>query len=150
MAKRIDIAEFKQQDAKELIYHMSVQSLLDIKAVHGQITLNDLIETWNMATYCKTVFFNRHVAYVVFGIPSESKGQINLFLYATTEGYSKMKLMKESLFSITNDLQKYKICSIVYKGNKKLQSLLKANEFKFNKNIFFGRENRVFSLFVRE
>lgn len=150
MAKRIEIAEFKQEDAKELIYHLSVQSLLDIKSINGQITLNDIIEMKNMTTYCKTVFFNKHVAYIVFGIPSESKGQINLFLYATTEGYSKMKMMKESLFSITNDLQKFKICSIVYKGNKKLQSLLKANDFKFNKNIFFGKENRVFSLFVRE
>jgi len=61
-----------------------------------------------------------------------------------------MQTMKESLFTIINDLQKFKICSIVYKGNKKLQSLLRANDFKFNKNMFFGKENRMFSLFVRE
>ena len=150
MAKRIDFKDFTAKYAGELLYHLSVQSLLDLKAVNGQITFQDIIDTSKMSDYCKVVLFNDRVAYVAFGVPSENKGQINLFLYATTEGYSKMQIMKESLFTITNDLQKYKICSIVYKGNKKLQSLLRANDFKFNKNLFFGKENRMFSLFVRE
>lgn len=150
MAKRIDFKNFTAKDASELLHHLSVQSLLDMKSINGQITFEDIIVAQKMSEYSKTVMFNGHVAYVVFGIPSESEGQINLFIYATTEGYSKMQTMKESLFTIINDLQKYKICSIVYKGNKKLQSLLRANDFKFNKNMFFGKENRMFSLFVRE
>ena len=150
MAKRIDFKEFTPKDAGELLYHMSVQSLLDLKSINGQITFEDIMEASKMAVYTRTVLFNGHVAYVAFGIPSETKGQVNLFLYATTEGYSKMQTMKESLFSVINDLQKFKICSIVYKGNKKLQSLLRANDFKFDKNLFFGKERRMFSLFVRE
>lgn len=150
MAKRIDFKEFTQKDASELLYHMSVQSLLDLKSINGQITFSDIMDASKMSVYSKAVLFNGRVAYIVFGIPSETEGQINLFLYATTEGYSKMQTMKESLFSVINDLQNFKICSIVYKGNRKLQSLLRANDFKFNKNMFFGKENRMFSLFVRE
>lgn len=150
MAKRIDFKEFTPKDAGELLYHMSVQSLLDMKSINGQITYSDIMDASKMSVYSKSVLFNGHVAYVVFGIPSESDGQINLFLYATTEGYSKMQTMKESLFTVINDLQNFKICSIVYKGNRKLQSLLRANGFKFSKNMFFGKENRMFSLFVRE
>lgn len=150
MAKRIDLVKFTGRYANELLYHLSVQSLLDLKAINGQITLEDIMVASNMSVYSKAVLFGGHVAYVVFGIPSETDGQINLFLYATTEGYSKIQMMKESLFGIINDLQKNKICSIVYKGNRKLQSLLRANGFKFSKNMFFGKENRMFSLFVRE
>lgn len=150
MVKRIDYKKFSVKDAKELLYHMSVQSLLDLKSVYGKITLDDILDANDLANYSCTVLFGGHVAYIAFGIPSESDGQVNLFLYSTTEGYSKMQMMKESLFKITNDLQKFKICSIVYKGNKKLQSLLRANGFKFNKTMFFGKENRMFSLFVRE
>lgn len=150
MVKKIDFKEFTLKDAEELLYHLSVQSLLDLKSIYGQITYSDIVEASNMAIYSKAILFNKHVAYVVFGIPSRTEGQINLFLYATTEGYSKMQTMKESLFSIINDLQNFKICSIVYKGNGKLQSLLRANGFKFNKNMSFGKENRIFSLFVRE
>ena len=150
MAKRIDFKDFTARDASELLHHLSVQSLLDMKSINGQITFDDIMVAQKMSVYSKTALFNGHVAYVVLGIPSESDGQINLFIYATTEGYSKMQTMKESLFTIINDLQKFKICSIVYKGNKKLQSLLRANDFKFNKNMFFGKENRMFSLFVRE
>lgn len=150
MAKRIDYREFTAKEASELLYHLSVQSLLDLKSINGQITFNDIMDASKMSTYAKAVLFNGHVAYVALGIPSETKGQINLFLYATTEGYSKMQTMKESLFSVINDLQKFKICSIVYKGNKKLQSLLRSNGFQFSKNLFFGKEKRMFSLFVRE
>ena len=150
MAKRIDFKDFSARDAGELLRHMSVQSLLDMKSINGQITFDDIMVAQKMSVYSKAVMFNGHVAYAVFGIPSDTDGQINMFIYATTEGYSKMQTMKESLFTIINDLQKYKICSIVYKGNKKLQSLLRANDFKFNKNLFFGKENRMFSLFVKE
>ena len=150
MAKRIDFKDFTPKHASELLYHLSVQSLLDLKAINGRITYDDIIEASRLSIYSKTVLFSGHVAYIVFGIPSEDKGRLNMFLYATTEGYSKIDVMKESLFTITNDLQKYKICSIVYKGNKKLQSLLRTNDFKFYKNTFFGKENRMFSLFVRE
>ena len=150
MAKRIDFREFTPKDAGELLYHMSVQSLLDLKSINGQITFSDIIDAHRMSVYSKTVLFSGRVAYIAFGIPSETDGQINLFLSATTEGYSKMGIMKESLFSVINDLQNFKICSIVYKGNRKLQSLLRVNGFKFNKNLFFGKENRMFSLFVRE
>lgn len=150
MAKRIDFKAFTGKDASELIYHLSVQSLLDLKAINGQITFEDIMVAKNMSTYSKTVLFNGRVAYVVFGIPSEAKNQLNLFIYATTEGYSKMDVMKESLFSVINDLQSSKICSIVYRGNKKLQSLLRANGFAFEKNMCFGKENRTFCLFVRE
>lgn len=150
MAKRIDYKDFTTKEASELLHHLSVQSLLDLKAINGQITFSDIMDASKMSWYSKAVLFNGHVAYVAFGIPSEAENQMNLFIYATTEGYSKMQIMKESLFKITNDLQKFKICSIVYKGNKKLQSLLRANGFKFSKNMFFGKENRMFSLFVRE
>lgn len=150
MAKRIDYKDFTSKEAAELLYHLSVQSLLDLKSINGQITFADIMDTSKMSIYSKAVLFGGHVAYVAFGIPSEAKDQVNLFLYATTEGYSKMQMMKESLFSVINDLQNFKICSIVYKGNKKLQSLLRANDFRFNKNLFFGKEKRMFSLFVRE
>lgn len=150
MAKRISYKDFEVKDADELLYHLSVQSLLDLKAFNGQITLSDIAYSQVLSSYAKTVFFGNKVAYVVFGIPSENKGQINLFIHATTEGYSKMSLMKESLYSIINDLQKDKICSIVYKGNNKLQSLLRANGFKFKSSMIFGKERRTFCLFVRE
>ena len=96
------------------------------------------------------MFFNNHLAYIVIGVPSEDRRTINLFLYATTEGYSKIEMMKESLFSIINILQKKKIYSMVYKGNQKQQSVLKANGFRFNKNVCFGKENRIFCLYVKE
>ena len=150
MVKRIDYKDFSIDYVKQLMYHMSVQSLLDIKAMNGRVSPEDIILANDMAVYSKVVFFGTHVAYVVFGIPSETSGQINLFIYATTEAYSKMAMTKESLFSVINDLQKYKVCSIIYKGNKKLQSLLRANGFKYSKSMFFGRENRTFCLFVRE
>lgn len=150
MARKIDYKDFTSKDCSSLIYHMSVQSLLDLKAINGRVCFEDIMETKNMSVYSKTVLFNDRVAYAVFGIPSENSGQINLFIYATTEAYSKMSITKESLFNIINDLQKYKICSIIYKGNRKLQSLLRSNGFKYSKSMFFGRENRTFCLFVRE
>lgn len=150
MAKRIDFKDFYVRGASELLYHMSVQTLLDLKAINGQITFDDIMMAQRLSIYSKVVLFNGRVAYIALGIPSENDGQINLFIYATTEGFSKMDMTKESLFSVINELQNYKICSIVYKGNKKLQSLLRANGFRFDKNMCFGKENRTFCLFVRE
>ena len=150
MVKRISIEDFKKHDAYELVYHMSVQSLLDLKSIHGRVDVSDVLEAVNLSVFCKSVFFGTHLAYIVIGIPSSDSGQTNMFLYATTEGYSKISMVRESIFSLINDLRKDKICSMVYKGNKKLQALLKANGFEYSKSLCFGKENRTFCLFVRE
>ena len=150
MAKRIDFKNFTEKTASELIYHMAIQSLLDLKSIYGEIKKSDIIEMADSSIKTVSVFFNGRLGYCAFFIPTDEKERLNMFLFATTEAYSKLSMIKESMFNLINNLQNKKICSIVYKGNKKLRSLLKANDFKFNKNIVFGKENRSFSLFIRE
>lgn len=150
MGIRINIRDFQEKDTDELLYHLAVQTLLDMKAIYGQITKEDIDEASRLAIVNKTILFGNRIAAIVLGIPSENKESFNLFLYATTEGFSKIDLLKEAMFSVINGLQKNKICSIVYKGNKKLQSILRASGLKFKKSVCFGKENRQFYLFVKE
>ena len=150
MAKRIDFRNFTEKVAGELVYHMSIQSLLDFKSIYGEIKKSDVISMADSSVKTVSVFFNNRLGYCVFFIPTDESNRLNMFLFATTEAYSNLATIKESLFNLINGLQNKKICSIVYKGNKKLRSLLKANDFKFNKNIVFGKENRTFSLFIKE
>lgn len=150
MAKRIDFKNFTEKVADELIYHMSIQSLLDFKSIYGEIKKSDVMSMADCSIKTVSVFFNGRLGYCMFFVPTDTKEKVNMFLFATTEAYSNLSVIKESMFNVINSLQNKKICSIVYKGNKKLRSLLKANDFKFNKNIVFGKENRMFSLFIRE
>ena len=150
MVTKINIRDFQQKDIDELIYHLAVQTLLDIKAIYGQITKLDIDEATRLAIVSKTILFGNRIAAIVVGVPSENKESLNLFLYATTEGFSKLDMLKEAMFSVINSLQKNKICSIVYKGNKKLQSILRASGLKFKRSVCFGKENRQFYLYVKE
>lgn len=150
MAIKINIRDFQQKDIDELIYHLAVQTLLDMKAIYGQITKQDIDEATRLSIVSKTILFGSRIAAIFVGVPSENKESLNLFLYATTEGFSKLDMLKEAMFSVINNLQKNKICSIVYKGNKKLQSILRASGLKFKKSVCFGKENRQFYLYVKE
>ena len=151
MERKIRTENTKEKDLDELMYHMAVQTLLDMKAIYGRITKEDIREAINLSYTCRSIFFGGHLAAIVFFVLSDdNKNTLNMFVYATTEGFSKVDMLKESLFGIINGLQKTRFRSIVYKGNKKLQSILRANGFKFNKNVCFGEENRNFCLFIRE
>ena len=150
MERKINIREVQDKDVNELMYHLAVQTLLDVKAIYGQIVRSDIEEALKLSVFSKVVLFGNRVAAVVIGVPSDNKENLNLFLYATTEGFSKLDMLKEAMFNIINSLQKNKICSIVYKGNKKLQSILRASGLKFKKSVCFGEENRQFYLFVKE
>lgn len=151
MDRKIRIEKTKEKDLDELMYHMAVQTLLDTKSIYGRIIKDDIRDAMNLSLACRSVFFGDHLAAVVFFVLSDdNKNTLNMFLYATTEGFSKIDKLKESLFGVINGLPKARFRSIVYKGNKKLQSVLRANGFEFNKNVCFGEENRNFCLFIRE
>lgn len=151
MVKKIKVKEFKKEDIPNLLMHMSIQSLLDLKATYGRVTSDDIYSAADLSVYSKTIYFGSRVACCVFCIPSSDSKALNVFMYSTTEAYSKLADLKESFFSVFSEiksLKKNKICSIVYNGNKKMQSVLRANGFVFSKNVVFGFENRRFCLFV--
>ena len=42
MVKKIKVKEFKKEDIPNLLMHMSIQSLLDLKATYGRVTSDDI------------------------------------------------------------------------------------------------------------
>jgi hypothetical protein len=129
----------------KLYKHLSVQSLLDIKAVNGEVNIDVLISLKNRSSVCKTVLFNNKVAYTVFVIPT-AENENSIYLLSSTIGYSDTEELRSSFQNIINDLPNENFYSIVYKGNSKYAKLLKDNGFRFIRNLIHGVEERNFLL----
>ena len=141
----INILNTTKEHLSRLYKHLSVQSLLDIKAVNGEVSEEILDNLLSFSAVSKTVMFGGKIAYSVFVIPSK-EGQYSIYLIASTNGYSQTKELYDTFASIIKDLPVGKFYSIVYKGNHKYFKLLKDNGFEFKKNIVHGAENRIFLL----
>lgn len=142
---RLNIIEGKQEHLIGLYRHLSIQSLLDIKAVNGEVTPHTLLELYNASSGIKTVYYGDKIAYVVFIIPTDVE-ECSVFMVGTTLGYSDTESLNMSFESIIKDLPNYDFYSIVYKGNHKFTKLLKDNGFRFVKNLIHGVEKRNFLL----
>ena len=128
-----------------LYKHLSVQSLLDIKAVNGEVTESVLLNLLYSSVVSKTVLFSNKVAYSVFVMPTDID-ECSVFLVSTTLGYSNSKSLDESFSDIIKDLPDANFYSIVYKGNHRYAKLLKDNGFRFIRNLIHGVEKRNFLL----
>ena len=143
--ERIDIVTTKKEHLSSLYKHLSVQSLLDIKAVNGEVTESVLLNLFYSSVVSKTVLFNNKVAYSVFVMPTDID-ECSVFLVSTTLGYSNSKSLDESFSDIIKDLPDANFYSIVYKGNHRYAKLLKDNGFRFIRNLIHGVEKRNFLL----
>ena len=141
--EQLKIRKALDKDFEELYNHLSVQSLLDMKAIHGFTGVSVLSELKDMSTEVISVIQGGKLAYCLFVIPTDN-GEANLFAYSTTIGFNDI-----TLSSVLNDLKSYNFYSIVYKGNKKLSSILKKVGFRFKKNIVYGMENKKFLVLQR-
>lgn len=143
--ERIDIVTTKKEHLSSLYKHLSVQSLLDIKAVNGEVTESVLLNLLYSSVVSKTVLFSNKVAYSVFVMPTDID-ECSVFLVSTTLGYSNSKSLDESFSEIIKDLPDTNFYSIVYKGNHRYAKLLKDNGFRFIRNLIHGAEKRNFLL----
>lgn len=143
--EKIDIINTKKEHLSSLYKHLSVQSLLDIKAVNGEVTENILVKLMQSSSISKTVMFGSKIAYTVFVMPTDVN-ECSVFLVSTTLGYSNSKSLDESFSKIIKDLPECNFYSIVYKGNHRYAKLLKDNGFRFIRNLIHGAEKRNFLL----
>lgn len=141
----VKIIDADKDCLSKLYKHLSVQSLLDIKAVNGEVNLDILLSLKMRSSKCKAVLFNNRVAYCVFVIPTASE-ENSIYLLSSTMGYSDTEELKQSFRNIINDLPNENFYSIVYKGNSKYTKLLKDNGFRFIRNLTHGAEERNFLL----
>ena len=144
MAK-ISIVNTEKKYLESVYRHLSVQSLLDIKAVNGEVTKNVLPSMLESSSVSKTVFYDGKIAYSVFVIPTDVE-ECSVFVVSTTLGYSDVESLRNTFSAIIKDLPEKNLYSIVYKGNHKYSKLLKDNGFRFIRNLIHGEENRNFLL----
>ena len=144
MAK-ISIVNTEKKHLESVYRHLSVQSLLDIKAVNGEVTKNVLPSMLESSSVSKTVFYDGKIAYSVFVMPTDVE-ECSVFVVSTTLGYSDVESLRNTFSAIIKDLPEKNLYSIVYKGNHKYSKLLKDNGFRFIRNLIHGEENRNFLL----
>ncbi len=144
MAK-ISIVNTEKKYLESVYRHLSVQSLLDIKAVNGEVTKNVLPSMLESSSVSKTVFYDGKIAYSVFVMPTDIE-ECSVFVVSTTLGYSDVESLRNTFSAIIKDLPEKNLYSIVYKGNHKYSKLLKDNGFRFIRNLIHGEENRNFLL----
>ena len=144
MAK-INIVNTEKKYLDSIYKHLSVQSLLDIKAVNGEVTKNVLPSMLESSSVSKTVFYDGKIAYSVFVMPTDVE-ECSVFVVSTTLGYSDVESLRNTFSAIIKDLPEKNLYSIVYKGNHKYSKLLKDNGFRFIGNLIHGEENRNFLL----
>lgn len=144
MAK-ISIVNTEKKYLESVYRHLSVQSLLDIKAVNGEVTKNVLPSMLESSSVSKTVFYDGKIAYSVFVMPTDVE-ECSIFVVSTTLGYSDVESLRNTFSAIIKDLPEKNLYSIVYKGNHKYSKLLKDNGFRFIRNLIHGEENRNFLL----
>ena len=144
MAK-ISIVNTEKKFLESVYRHLSVQSLLDIKAVNGEVTKSVLSSMLESSSVSKTVFYDGMIAYSVFVIPTDVE-ECSVFVVSTTLGYSDVESLRNTFSAIIKDLPEKNLYSIVYKGNHKYSKLLKDNGFRFIRNLIHGEENRNFLL----
>ena len=144
MAK-ISIVNTEKKYLESVYRHLSVQSLLDIKAVNGEVTKNLLPSMLESSSVSKTVFYDGKIAYSVFVMPTDVE-ECSVFVVSTTLGYSDVESLRNTFSAIIKDLPEKNLYSIVYKGNHKYSKLLKDNGFRFIRNLIHGEENRNFLL----
>ena len=144
MAK-ISIVNTEKKYLESVYRHLSVQSLLDIKAVNGEVTKSVLPSMFESSSVSKTVFYDGKIAYSVFVIPTDVE-ECSVFVVSTTLGYSDVESLRNTFSAIIKDLPEKNLYSIVYKGNHKYSKLLKDNGFRFIRNLIHGEENRNFLL----
>lgn len=144
MAK-INIVDTDKKYLDSIYRHLSVQSLLDIKAVNGEVTKSVLLSMLNASSFSKTVFYDGKIAYTIFVMPTDTN-ECSVFVVSTTLGYSDVESLRNTFSAIIKDLPEHNLYSIVYKGNHKYSKLLKDNGFRFIRNLIHGEENRNFLL----
>ena len=144
MAK-ISIVNTEKKYLESVYRHLSVQSLLDIKAVNGEVTKSVLPSMLESSSVSKTVFYDGKIAYSVFVMPTDVE-ECSVFVVSTTLGYSDVESLRNTFSAIIKDLPEKNLYSIVYKGNHKYSKLLKDNGFRFIRNLIHGEENRNFLL----
>ena len=142
---RINIIDTKKEHLSSLYKHLSVQSLLDIKAVNGEVTERVLLDLITSSAVAKTVLYGDKIAYIVFVLPTDID-ECSVFVVSTTLGYSDSNALDESFSAIIKDLPDMNFYSIVYKGNHRYTKLLKDNGFRFIRNLIHGAEKRNFLL----
>ena len=142
---RINIIDTKKEHLFSLYKHLSVQSLLDIKAVNGEVTERVLLDLITSSAVAKTVLYGDKIAYIVFVLPTDID-ECSVFVISTTLGYSDSNALDESFSAIIKDLPDMNFYSIVYKGNHRYTKLLKDNGFRFIRNLIHGAEKRNFLL----
>ena len=144
MAK-ISIVNTEKKYLESVYRHLSVQSLLDIKAVNGEVTKSVLPSMFESSSVSKTVFYDGKIAYSVFVMPTDVE-ECSVFVVSTTLGYSDVESLRNTFSAIIKDLPEKNLYSIVFKGNHKYSKLLKDNGFRFIRNLIHGEENRNFLL----
>lgn len=142
---KISIVNTEKKYLESVYRHLSVQSLLDIKAVNGEVTKSVLPSMLESSSVSKTVFYDGKIAYSVFVMPTDVE-ECSVFVVSTTLGYSDVESLRNTFSAIIKDLPEKNLYSIVYKGNHKYSKLLKDNGFRFIRNLIHGEENRNFLL----
>ena len=142
---KISIVNTEKKYLESVYRHLSVQSLLDIKAVNGEVTKSVLPSMLESSSVSKTVFYDGKIAYSVFVMPTDVE-ECSVFVVSTTLGYSDAESLRNTFSAIIKDLPEKNLYSIVYKGNHKYSKLLKDNGFRFIRNLIHGEENRNFLL----
>lgn len=141
----ISVEKATEKHIESLYRHLSVQSILDLKAVNGEVNVQILKDLYVQSHKATAVLFGGRVAYVVFVVPTD-ENEFAVYMLATSLGYSEREELDKSFESIIIDLPNSKLYSIVYEGNHRYAKLLKDNGFRFVRNMLHGVEKRNFLL----
>lgn len=139
------IKNTKRKHIRNLYTHLSVQSLLDLKAMTGRIERDDLIAMLLQSKYSYSFIVDDLTRAIIFIIPNEKK-EYNVYMYSTE---FDLDIFEKDMKAIFDDMKDEKFSSIIYNGSKKNIKILKKCGFSENSVIKYGIEKKKFLLLRR-
>ena len=135
----------KKKDIRKLFLHLSIQSLLDLKAMTGRVDKIDLYAMLAQSKFAYSFICDDLVRCVIFIIENEKK-EYNVYMYTTEFDLS---LFEKDLKNLFNSIPNAKFSSIIYDGSKKNIKILKKCGFLEQSIIKYGVEKKKFLLLRR-
>lgn len=133
----------RTKDLAFLLKHADIQSVLDIKAFFGEVSLGVLIQL-NEASDEVFIVNDKTPVAAFFVIPTDNG--YNLFSIMTPKAYSNVSVIKDLFKELKTDS---KIFAAIYTGNRKLYNVLKTFGFCESGNKKIGFEKKPFLLLER-
>jgi len=150
---KFETIETKKEHIEELYKFLRVADIIELKAMHGYVSIDILNESILMSQYYRTVMYNDKVACIYGCVKKGEQGVIWLLgtCYMKQISTFFLKRCRDEINSISTILGCKDLINYVYKKNKSSIKWLKWSGFIVDKKpIIIGAEQREFLYFRRE